>query len=385
MPGRWDWLKEELSGISMLTKLPTMTKFLKGKISGPDDMTKCSMCPNMCRHACPISIVDGKETTSPAGKSRVGMMIENEVLSLDRENLLPIHMCLSCGCCVVWCPFDFSVSDILRPVKTRAVEHNIVYEEFVELFDDLRENGTIYEEIEDQGDLPDDGDVLYLRGCEYREGDSEVIDRTMSVLKKVGTDPFVIYDEKCCGIPAYNTGNIGLFEDLIEDMAEKIRGSGADRVVTSCPSCAYAYKELYPEFDQNIDAEISHIVEFLEGKKLKFAPNKNTDRFTFHEPCKLVNGLGKKESMQDLLDRTGLELEKPRRNGDETFCCGSGGTTVSRLNEELSSEVARERLSELKSLSDEIITSCPTCKRTFEDNDEEVKVHDIAEIVDGLL
>ncbi len=385
MPGKWDWLKEELSGFSMLTKLPTMTKFLKGKISGPDDMTKCSMCPNMCRHACPISIVDGKETTSPAGKSRIGMMIENDVLSLNEENLLPIHMCLSCGCCENWCPFDFSVSDILRPVKKRAVEKAIVYEEFVELFDNLRKNGTIYGEIEEQNNFANDGDVLYLRGCEYREGNSEVIDKTMSVLNKVGTDPFILSDEECCGIPAYNSGNIGLFEKLIEKMSERISESGADKVVTSCPSCAYAYKKLYPEFGQNIDAEISHIVEFLEEKKIKFNLKRESDEFTFHEPCKLVNGLEKKESMQDLLDRIGLSVKIPRRNGDETFCCGSGGTTVPRLNEELSSEVAQERLSELKKLSDEIITSCPTCKQTFENADEEVKVHDIAEIVDSLL
>jgi len=370
----------------MLTKLPTMTKFLKGKISGPEDIIKCSMCPNMCRHACPISIVDGKETTSPAGKSRIGMMIENDVLSLNEENLLPIHMCLSCGCCENWCPFDFSVSDILRPVKKRAVEKTIVYEEFGELFDDLKRNGTIYGEIEDQNNFAHEGDVLYLRGCEYRENNSQVIDKTMSVLKKVDADPFILPDEECCGIPAYNAGNIGLFEKLIENMVEKIRESGADKVVTSCPSCAYAYKKLYPEFDQNIEeVEISHIVEFLEEKKIKFNLKRDPYEFTFHEPCKLVNGLGKKDSMRDLLERTGLSVKTPRRHGEETFCCGSGGTTVPRLNKKLSSEIVQERLSELKRLSDEIITSCPTCKKTFENADEEVKVHDIAEIVDSLL
>ncbi len=385
MPGKWDWLKDELSGLSMLTKLPTMTKFLKGKISGPADMTKCSMCPNMCRHACPISIVDGKETTSPAGKSRIGMMIENDVLSLNQENLFPIYMCLSCGCCENWCPFNFSVSEILRPIKKRAIEKTIIYEEFADLFDDLRQKGTIYGEIEDEKNFSESGDVLYLRGCEFREEASEVIDKTMAVLDKVGSDPFVLSDEECCGIPAYNAGNIGLFKKLSETMSKKISETGAEKVVTSCPSCAYAYKELYPKFDQNIDAEISHIVEFLEKKEVKLDIEAVQDQFTYHEPCKLVNGLGKKDSMRNLLERSGLKVKKPRRHGEETFCCGSGGTTVPRLNEELSSEIAQERIQELKKLSDDIITSCPTCKQTFESLDEGVQVHDVAEIFDRFL
>ena len=374
-----------MKGLSMLKNAPTLMKFLKGSVSGPDDVTKCALCPNMCRHACPISIVDGKETTSPAGKSRVALMIKDGVLELNEENQVPIHMCLSCGCCEEWCPFDFSVSDILRPEKEKALEAGLVYDEFEELFENLEGYGNIHGEIGKEGSYPEDGDVLYLRGCEYRESDSEVIDRTMEVFDKMDVDAFVLSDENCCGIPAYNTGNIRLFKDIARDMAEKINGSGADRVVTSCPSCAYAYRKLYPVYGQEIEVEILHIVEYLEEKKESLGLKKMKGDFTFHEPCKLVNGLEKEDSMKNLLDSTDLNTKTPRRSGGETFCCGYGGTTVSRLNENLASEISIERLTELKELSNNIITSCPTCKKAFEDNDEDVKVYDIAEIYDELL
>ena len=385
MPGRWDWLKDEMKGLSMLKNAPTLMKFLKGSFSGPDDVTKCALCPNMCRHACPISIVDGKETTSPAGKSRVALMIEDGVLELNEENQFPIHMCLSCGCCEEWCPFDFSVSDILGPEKEKALEEGVVYDEFEGLFKNLEEYGSIHGEIGKEGSYPEDGDVLYLRGCEYRENDTEVIDRTMEVFDKMDVDAFVLSDENCCGIPAYNTGNTRLFEDIARGMSEKINESGADRVVTSCPSCAYAYRELYPEYGQKLDVEVLHIVEYFEEKLDDFDFKEERSDYTFHEPCKLVNGLDKDEIMSDLLKKTGIDPKVPRRNGKKTFCCGYGGTTVSRLNEDLASDINKERLEELKELSNNIITSCPTCKKAFEDNDEDVKVYDIAELFDELL
>ena len=112
--GKWDWLLDEMKGFKVLSKLPLIIKFVKGRLKGPDDITKCTLCPNMCRHACPVGIVDGSETTSPSGKSRIGFLIEKKVLPMDLENSYPLYMCLSCGCCERWCPFDFSVSDICR-------------------------------------------------------------------------------------------------------------------------------------------------------------------------------------------------------------------------------------------------------------------------------
>ncbi len=385
MPGRWDWLKDEMKGLSMLKNAPTLMKFLKGSFSGPDDVTKCALCPNMCRHACPISIVDGKETTSPAGKSRVALMIEDGVLELNEENQFPIHMCLSCGCCEEWCPFDFSVSDILRPEKEKAMEEGVVYDEFEEFFKNLEDYGLVHGEVGKKESYPEDGDVLYLRGCEFRESHPEVIEKTMQVFDKIDEDAFVLSDENCCGIPAYNAGNTRLFEELARDMAEKINRSNADKVVTSCPSCAYAYRKLYPEHGQDIEVDVLHIVEYLEEKMESLDLDENKGEFTFHEPCQLVNGLEKENSMRNLLENTGIDPKVPRRNGKKTFCCGYGGTTVGRLNEDLASKINKERLDELKELSKNIITSCPTCKKAFEDNDEEVDVYDVAEIFEELL
>ena len=147
MAGKWDWLRDELGGFKTVSKLPVIFKFLRGRVSGPDDITKCTLCPNMCRHACPVGIVDGHETTSPSGKSRIGLLLKDKDLEINTENIFPIYMCLSCGCCEKYCPFDFSVSDILHPLKTKIVEKNIVFDEFRTVLDNLKKFGYVYGEL----------------------------------------------------------------------------------------------------------------------------------------------------------------------------------------------------------------------------------------------
>ncbi|MEM4610632.1 MAG: (Fe-S)-binding protein, partial [Thermoproteota archaeon] len=62
MPGKWDWLKDELRASGMARATPLVLRFIGGRLRGPDDLVKCALCPNMCRHACPVGIVDGRET-----------------------------------------------------------------------------------------------------------------------------------------------------------------------------------------------------------------------------------------------------------------------------------------------------------------------------------
>ncbi|USG99288.1 (Fe-S)-binding protein [Thermococcus argininiproducens] len=379
MPRKWDWLKDEIKGLELIRSAPLIFKFISGKLNGPDDLVKCALCPNMCRHACPISIVDGKETTSPAGKARIAFFIRDGKLELNLENIEPLYMCLSCDACTQWCPFEFSVSNLTRPIKEEAVKKGITFKEFSEVFKNLKEYGYVYGEPKDEK-MVRDGNILYLRGCTIREKYPEVEKKTSKVLESLGYKPFTT-SEKCCGIPAYNLGNITLFKKLAKEQAEIINSSGADVVVTSCPSCAYAYRVLYPKYSIKINPKIFHITEFLEGK---IKGLKTKGRVTFHDPCKLAIGLKRPELLEKLLlSIEGLEVKSPRRKGKETFCCGYGGSAISRLNAQLADEISNERLKELREEAEVIVTACPTCKLAFESNYG--KTLDIAELLYDVL
>ncbi|MEF8879545.1 MAG: (Fe-S)-binding protein [Candidatus Thermoplasmatota archaeon] len=395
MAGKWDWLKDEIKGFKSLSKLPLLLKFIKGKVKGPGDVTKCTLCPNMCRHACPIGIVDGRETTSPSGKSRIGLLIQQQKLSMNKDTMYPVYMCLSCGCCEKWCPFDFSVSDILRPIKENFVKKNKIYDEFKKVVNNLEKHDYVYDDfktnnIETQKRVESKGKVLYLSGCSFRENFPDVPQKAVEIIENLGYEIETITEEKCCGIPAYHIGDMEAFNRLSSRQTKNLNQSDVDFIVTSCPSCAYAYRVLYPENgDHIIKPEVYHFVEFFEEKQrgLKLSESKEK-KYTYHDPCKLVHGLNKADSVKKILQQIpGINLIKPRRNGEKTFCCGYGGSTVNRLDPELSDEIAVERLNELMDFSKNIVTACPTCKQAFEKNKktEDIKIIDISELIFDLM
>ena len=374
MPGKWDWLKGEIGLSNFLTGGKMILRVISGKLSA-DDLTKCALCPNMCRHACPVSIVEGRETTSPAGKARVALMIREGKLELNLDNLEPLYTCLSCDICTLHCPFEFSVADLIRPVKEETVRKGIVFEEFRDVFRNLEEHGDVYgaRSTEEDGS----GRVLYIRGCTIRNELPELGEKAFSLLEKLGFDVFTI-NETCCGIPAYNLGNIELFKKLAAENARKINQSGAEIVITSCPSCAYAYRVLYPEYGIRLRPEVFHIAEILENR---LEGMKAEGEVTYHNPCRLALGLKQRELLKSILGKfEGLEVREPRK---EFFCCGHGGSAVSRLKPELAREIAEERRQQLKEGANRVITACPSCKLALDGG--ELEVLDIAEFVYQML
>jgi len=391
MADKWDWLKDEISGFKAISKLPVILKFLRGKTKGADDITKCTLCPNMCRHACPVGIVDGKETTSPSGKSRIGFLVREGVLSESLENLYPLYMCLSCGCCESWCPFDFSVSDILQPFKQKAVENRVVFDKFKPVFENLKKDGYVYDKKPDDNisGKESNGKILYLRGCVLREHYPDIPKKAINVLEKISKDNVsFLNDEKCCGIPAYNLGDVELFKKIASENTEVLNNSGYEVVITSCPTCAYAYRILYPSMGFEIKPRVYHMSEYLlEHKESLRIKSKNEVKVTFHDPCKIVHGLGKPDVLHNVLVSVdGLEVVKPRRFAEETFCCGYGGSSICLLNQKLADDISTERLDELKKLADIIVTACPSCKQSFDENkkDDNLQVLDVSELLELL-
>ena len=395
MPEKFDWLKDEMKNFKTLSKLPIVLKFLKGRVKGPDDITKCTLCPNMCRNACPVGIVDGNETTSPSGKSKIGFLLRENVLEKNKENIFPIYMCLSCGCCEKYCPFDFSVSDILRPIKTNAVDKRIIYDEFKEVLKNLEKYGYPYGQLKTNEKVESkiknrNQRILYISGCSFRENYPGVISKALKLFEKLGHNVEIISEEKCCGIPAYHMGDMKTFKKLAKENTKIINDFNPEIIVTSCPSCTYSYKNLYRESGFEINAPVFHITEFLMDNisDLKMKSGKNVD-FTFHDPCKLVHGLKQPNIFSELLEKiSNHNVKKPWRNGENTFCCGYGGSSICRINPKLGDEIALERLKELADFSNNIITTCPSCKLAFENVkktvDKEVNIYDIIEFVDLL-
>lgn len=378
MPGKWSWLLEEV-GLRKLLASPLVYNYILGRVRGASDLVKCALCANMCRHACPVSIVGGRETTSPAGKARLATLADKGFVELDSSVAAALYACLSCDACKRWCPFEFSVADLLRPLKARALASGLAPPGVRAVLSNLRRYGYAYGEPKPSREQK--GELLYLAGCTAREYFPEIAEKSVRLLESMGFNVAVV-NEKCCGVPAYYAGDVDLARDLAETLMEQVRSSGAETVVTSCPSCAHALLNLYPGFGARLKQRVLHMVELLAEHLDKLGPRGRGLRVTYHDPCKLSHALGLPEALRGLLVKLGVEVADPRRRGLETFCCGYGGG-LAFSHQGLADEVARERLSELLERADVVVTACPACKLAF--TRAGGRALDIAELAYGLV
>ena len=360
------WILEAIKGSSFKTKLSAMKKFFLEK-SKVEDLTKCSLCPNMCRYACPVSIVDGKETTSPAGKARIAYLIKHGYIDLTTENVLPLYYCLSCESCTPHCFFQFNLSELIRPIRVEAIMRGEYPKQLNNLFDNVMNFGCAFGEVEKrEHETNNRGDILIFRGCVVRKFYPELSKIATEVIEKLGYKSFVIEDEICCGYLLYEAGHDEYFMKIAKRNAERINRSGAKILLTLSPECTYTYRIIYPRYKIKMKPRVMHITEFIKENMGKIRFSERKERIVIHDPPKLTISLNKTRILLEILSEIpGLKVLRPMRNGKNTFYAGVNNLLY-WIDKELLLEINRERLRELEEESNIIVTASPSAKRGLE-------------------
>ncbi len=357
----------------------------KLKEENEKDLMKCTLCPNMCEFACPVLVADGRETISPSRKSKLGYFYSIEKLEAEELGKNPYY-CLSCDACKQNCPMDLSVCDMLVPVREKINENNATPEGVKEVADKLSENKIIYDEIESSetdGLKAEEGETLYFRSCVARKEVPEIVDSTLKLLENTGETVQTLDEEICCGAPAKALGYKDNFSEIAEKNKKKLNESGVEKIVCSCPTCTYTLREVYPEEGYEVEPEILHISEYLDetiDEDVELELDEPLDA-TYHDPCTLARRLEVIEEPRELLKNIeNLNLTEPYLSKEDTNCCGRGGA-LKFVDEEVSEDIAEDRVQHLKDYGESIITSCPSCKLSLKNADDEEEVLNLSEIV----
>jgi Fe-S oxidoreductase len=172
----------------------------------------------------------------------------------------------------------------------------------------------------------------------------------------------VLEKEVCTGDAAKRTGNEYMFQELAQANIETLRGSGARRILTSCPHCVKTLGDDYGRF--GYQAEVVHSSVFVA----KLAPSVRTGEgpaptVTFHDPCYLGRYGGHVDEPRELLVRSGADLREPERARDNPYCCGAGGGLLfADKEEEPGSRISDVRFGQLrKTGARTVVTACPFC------------------------
>jgi len=237
-------------------------------------------------------------------------------------------------------------------------------------------------------------EYLYWLGCQssYDSRGKNVARAMVKILKEAGVNFAVLGNEELCtGEPVRRMGEEGRFQELALKNIERIKQSGAKKVIVHCAHCFNTFRNEYPEFGAEFEV-IHHtelINQLIQSGRLKVRESR--ERVTFHDPCNLGRMNGVVEAPREVLkSTTGLELLEMERNRMNSFCCGGGGANVWYQVPE-KKKIGVIRAEEAKATgAGTLAVACPFCITMFEDalktmGDENIRVKDVAELVAEAL
>ncbi|MFX0093295.1 MAG: (Fe-S)-binding protein [Candidatus Hodarchaeota archaeon] len=370
------------------------------------NLINCMLCPNMCRFDCPAVQASKRETHAPATKSRIAYYLEMDRLEKTPENILPlVEGCTHCDGCKVWCPFDFSVGELLEVVAIDLFQNGALPGTLNEFIQRIRQNNGLYPSEKYESAIKtlkgmDQGEVYYFPGCTtmaHMSQPGSIIHGIVKISTKADV-PLVARpkDRWCCGAPSLYAGDLEKAKELALHNRKHIRELKPKVIICECPECAYMLREQYSNIGAELKIPVLHVTEWLLSllgeEKITLSKEKievNKTKFLgFHDPCVLARKLGITDAPRQILHKIAPEtLKESPYSGKYTHCCGFGGL-VSITNPEIAAAMSKQRLGEFVKLNiDTIVSCCPTCELSFLRNDTLMKfeIKDLIEVVASLL
>jgi len=227
--------------------------------------------------------------------------------------------------------------------------------------------------VDNQGNVKDKGEYFYFVGClpyfdiTFRYLNISPLDSARSaltLLNKIGIEPVISKNERCCGHDALWCGDEATFRELAAWNLEVIQASGAKTVLFSCPEGYSTFKDYYPQYFGELPFEVVHLTELLAREipnaGLVLRPS-SAGPVTYQDPCRLGRWTGTYEPPRQLLNLVPeTELMEMERNRENALCCG---TTAWIECSSCSKAIQIERLMEAQQTgAKELITACPKCR-----------------------
>ena len=351
---------------------------------------RCLHCGS-CLSVCPL--VNAGVLGSP---KKIGVYAAKDARKVNHIITTPFN-CTFCLACVNVCPVNLPTPEVVKRLRGR-IKHSKSIEQLVE---NVRSSGNIFGMGNDERgiwsielDFPLEeridakAEVGYFVGCNsaFAPSLSGIPVANVTLLERAKVNYMLISDEKCCGMPLVMAGEEGVLAEIAKSNVEEYRKRGVKVLVTSCPACLRAWKELYPKVVK-VPFKVQHTSQFLLDliTKNKIKLSKIDRKVAYQDPCELARGCGIVKEPRLLIKETGALLLEFKEKGLEAECCGGGGL-LRATNPQTSTKLAFSKLKEAKLLGAEaIITACPACKQNLLKAGGNIAILDVGELLLAAL
>jgi Fe-S oxidoreductase len=268
-------------------------------------------------------------------------------------------------------------------------------------FPELKQNRLDW--LDEDLKVSTNSDTVYFVGClpyydvlfkKIGAQGVEIAKSAIRVLNRLGIEPIVLENERCCGHDLLWEGDVANFRKLAELNIATLQATGARRIVTTCPECARTLKIDYPAYVGDLGMEVIHIAELLAQKLAegKLRITHHASRITtYHDPCRLGRHLGIYDAPRQVIESLGLELVEMEHSGKNALCCGTScWTNCGAVNKQIQVDRLREAKATGAGL---LVTACAKCQIHFKcalddgrlGEEIGVEIRDLVTLVDEAL
>ncbi|OCR09041.1 (Fe-S)-binding protein [Helicobacter pullorum] len=384
-----------------------------------DACVKCGKClPD-----CTIFNINGDEATSPRGFIDLLGAYQRKEIELDKNAKEIFEQCFLCTTCVNVCPNSLPTDTLIENIRYElAQKYGITW--FKRLFFFLLKHrkimdlsmkmgslfapllfkktsdkssikprfklpfihNRIFGAIQSKSFLNSHKEYLIYNnkpqkvaifiGCLSNYNYKNVGESLIFILKKLGINTMIPKKQKCCGAPAYFTGDFESVNHLIIENIEYFESfiDEVDAILVPEATCAamiledwekfMAKNPAYQERIKKLLPKIYMATQWLSNhtnlkEKLSSLPFNTKDTFTYHDPCHARKVLNIWKEPRELLNQNYSLIEME----DSNACCGFGGVTMQTERFNLASKVGQKKAQMIgKTQAKYVVAECSACR-----------------------
>lgn len=344
-------------------------------------LTYCTYCPKLCRHACPVSTVEARETVVPQAKMATFRQLRRGEIEHTVESADPLYACSGCGACAEACKHHITPGRHLFTGRAEAERAGHGHPSLVGLPDRVRAHAEraaeTVRDLVSPDRFPKEGALALFAGCDDPGGAVTALAVCDRIEQPAGMAAVTL---GCGGYPLLAGGFDDAFRLHAEALARQLQGYA--KVAVACPACAWAMKVEYPAYGVPLDAEVVHTTELFAGlidRLPTVAPGERGAAF-YHDPCYLGRWMGVYEAPRKLLEKAGVTVREFSRSRAESECCGGGGVLPLTMPA-AADAIADRRLDEVREAgATGLVTACPSCRHRL--SRQGVIARDIVDVIE---
>jgi len=308
-----------------------------------------------------------------------------ETLRLVQESPDVYHAlrsCCFCGFCTASCQRHMAAPDRMREWRGLFMEANLMppqdsrmvfVDEQWNIFSAYRAiYGIAYPEfasLDYAATVPGTYDTLFFPGCSLVSYAPELTKEVATFLNACGIS-FALSDA-CCGSPLMSAGLFERGNALREGIFARMKQAGITKMITVCPGCGEEFAETFgTEIDivplpEVLLDYVNQLKEYRHDQSIDLPPYASyTVCDSCHDRADGRHGAAIRSLMEACAPS--VQLKELDHHAKDTLCCGAGGA-VGGYNDAITAKRINRVFRETKKTgADALLTMCPTCSYTVE-------------------